>query len=111
MIDFIMNMSFILADATTECKTLLGSGDDPKSLYSLLQYAFLAIKFITPALVLVLCIMDFVRATAAQDEKVMKDAQLNCIKRIIAGVIIFFVPNLINILLELSNLAGTCGIE
>ena len=94
-----------------ECNYLLGSSNDPYSLYSLLQYAFTAIKLATPCIVFVLIIIDFTQATTAQDEKQMKLAYTKSLKRLIAGLAIFFTPTLLNIILNYAGLTGTCNIN
>ena len=100
--EFLMNNFYLLA---SDCNIL---GD---SFHSLLQDIFVMIKIAVPCLVFVLCIVDFSKAVIAQDEKTMKEAQNHAIKRIIIGVVIFFIPTLINILLDLAgNISGTCNI-
>ena len=49
--------------------------------------------------------VDFGKAVLAQDEQNMKKAQSTFMKRLIIGVIIFFVPTIINLLLHLANYA------
>lgn len=102
MIDFIINMSFILA---VKCE-LLGA-----ELTSLLKEIFTWIQYSIPVLTVVLCTVDISKAVISQEDSQMKKAQNTCIKRIIIGVAIFFVPTLLKILLDYGgNIVGTCGI-
>lgn len=74
----------------------------------LLEMIFKWIQIATPCIVLVLCIVDMAKAVIAQDDGAIKKAQGHAIKRIIIGVVIFFVPIILNILLDLAGLTGTC---
>lgn len=108
MFNIIFNNLDILGMFTsfTDCKSILG--DDLtkvlKEIYSIVQIAI-------PILVILLCTVDIVKAVAAQDEKDMQAAQARAIKRVIIGMAIFFVPLILDILLDLAGVAsGTCGI-
>ena len=77
----------------------------------LMNEAWTAILVAIPVLLVVLIILDFVKAVAASDEKQMKSAVSNAIKRIAIGVAIFFLPLLVNFILKLAGVAsGTCGV-
>lgn len=105
MMDFIVNNINILGFLTGDCSVL---GNE---LEEVLNDIFLWIQISVPCLVFVLCLVDMAKAVVAQDEKGMKEAQIHAIKRIIIGIVIFFVPIIINILLEIAGLAtGTCVI-
>lgn len=80
--------------------------------YKLIKQIFDVIKIIIPIIIIVLVSIDMVKAISAGDEKIMKKAQGDAIKRIIIGVIVFLVPTIVFALLELigSN-AGTCGLS
>lgn len=104
MIDFVVNNVNILADC--------GLFNGP--MYAVLSDIYIAILYAIPCLVFALCLVDIVKAVTAQDEQIMKKAQMTCIKRIIIGVVIFFVPILLNIILGYVTdypLGDTCGIE
>lgn len=102
MRNFIINNINILDDCS-----ILGT-----EFNNILQEIFTIIKIAVPILVIVLCSVDIARAVIAQDDKAVKEALSSSIKRIIIGVVVFFVPTLINVLLEFAgNISGTCGIE
>ena len=80
-------------------------------LYEIIQYCFLAIRISVPLLLIVLIIKDLVSAVSAGKEDDMKKAQSNAIKRIAIAIIIFFVPTIVNLVLDISGIASTtCGI-
>ncbi len=102
MRNFIINNINILDDCS-----ILGT-----EFNNILQEIFTIIKIAVPILVIVLCSVDVARAVIAQDDKAVKEALSSSIKRIIIGVVVFFVPTIINVLLEFAgNISGTCGIE
>ena len=65
-------------------------------------------RIIVPALVIVLGMIDLAKAVIASKEDEMKKAQATMIKRIIVGVVIFFVPIIIKAILQLAGLVGSC---
>ena len=82
-----------------------------KDFNDLLKDIFLWIEISVPCITLLLCTIDIAKATISQDEKGIKEAQARAIKRVIIGIIIFFVPTIINFLLKIVGiLSGTCGI-
>ena len=77
-----------------------------------LQYVWTAIRVVTPILLVVLITKDMVQAVMAGEEKQMKEAQSNAIKRIVIGIIIMFVPTIVNLILDLMGKGlDTCGIK
>jgi len=102
MMNFIIsNLSLLAGDCT-----LLGD-----ELTGILKDIFSWIMIAIPVLTVVLCTVDLSKAVIAQDDGAIKKAQSTCIKRILIGVAIFFVPLLLNILLSYGgNIIGTCGI-
>lgn len=107
MIDFIVNN----LNCLVECNYLLGDKNDPNSMFSLLQYLFTAIKIATPCIIIALITIDFVKGASQNSEKAVHEAFIKSIKRLIAGVALFFTPTIVNIVLELANLTGTCSIS
>lgn len=81
--------------------------------YEKLQYAFTAIKIATPILTVFLIMKDMIAAVTAGKEDAMKKAQKNSIVRLIVGIVIMFLPTLIDIIVtyvdKLSG--GSCGIK
>lgn len=104
MIDFLMNNLNVLL-ITGDC-SILGA-----EFNSILKEIFMWVQIAVPILVVVLCMVDMAQAVISQDEKGMKTAQGKAIKRVIIGIAIFFVPVLLEIVLDLAGIAtGVCGI-
>lgn len=69
------------------------------------------IKYIIPVAVMVLGILDFIKAIAAGKDDEMKKAQGNFIKRLIAAALIFIIPFIIEFVLDKMGFASNgCGI-
>ena len=69
------------------------------------------IKYIIPVAVMVLGILDFIKAIAAGKDDEMKKAQGNFIKRLIAAALIFIIPLIIEFVLDKMGFTSNgCGI-
>ena len=94
-----------------DCETLLG-----ENLIKKINSYLNIIKIVVPILLLVYGIMDFVKALFSSDDGEMKKAQQTFMKRLLIAVLIFLVPIVVNLLLNLANQVwstitpGTCGI-
>lgn len=66
-------------------------GDIPRALPIFISNIVKLIKILVPILLIILGMLDFVRAVISSDEKQMKEAQGRFIRRLIAGGFIFFV--------------------
>ena len=64
--------------------------------YNILKWA----KYIAPVLVIILTILDFIKALAAQSDDDMKKAQGKFIKRLIVAALLFLLPLIINFALK-----------
>lgn len=70
------------------------------------------LKFIVPIIIIGLTIVDFIKAVVSQDDKEVNKAGNKLIKRIIIGVVIFLVPTILELILNLAGIPyGTCGIK
>ena len=69
------------------------------------------VKYIIPVAVIVLGILDFIKAMSANKEDEMKKAQQRFIRRLIAAALIFIAPFIIEFVLDkLGFAANGCGI-
>lgn len=104
MIDFLINnLNNLLI--TGSC-SVLGT-----EFHDILKEVFGWIQIAIPCLVLVLCSIDFASAVISQEQKDMQAALNRVVKRVMIGVAIFFVPTLIEFMLDLAGIAsGVCGI-
>ncbi len=96
----------IIYNPKSACNDVLSA-----DLQEVLKDLYTALMIAVPILVTILCVVDILRAVVAQDDKDMGQAQARAIKRVIVGMATFFVPLLLDIILELAGFAsGTCGI-
>ncbi len=65
------------------------------------------VKILVPALLMIFGGFDFAQAVFAADENGIKKAQSKFIKRLIIAVVIFFIPGLLKIIMEI--LGGVWG--
>ena len=75
----------------------------PSKIMEYINEAMSIIRIAVPALLVGLIIFDFASALFASSEEKMRKAQGKVIKRIIIAIIIFFVPALINLVLNIVN--------
>ena len=69
------------------------------------------VKYIAPVLVILIGIVDFIRAVASAKEDEMKKAQGRFIKRLIAAALVFIVPLLLSFVFEkMGFVVEDCGI-
>ena len=64
------------------------------------------LKIFTPIILILLGMVDFLRATISSDEKQMKDASSRFVRRILAAVIIFFVIAIVQFVFRLVGEEG-----
>lgn len=78
----------------------------------LLKQVLGIIRFFVPVLILALSVVDFIKVAALQSTDEMKKVIQKLIKRLIIGVIIFLLPTVIEIVLDMAGIAyGTCDIR
>lgn len=92
MLDILLNNFNILA----EC------GPFNAEEFEIISFFYKAFLFGTPAIVILLCTVDIASAVIAQDDGAIKKAQNKAVKRLIAGVIVFFIPVFLNVVLGMS---------
>lgn len=87
------NPGFIYDSSEKKCVSC-GDGalkDIPMQLPMLIRNLIFALQLLVPVILVALGVYDFIRAVVANDEKVMKESQGRFMRRIIAGVVIFFI--------------------
>lgn len=114
MLNLIINNLNILETKTiadlfvsgSDCNALLG-----ESFMGVVNDIYLWIRIIVPIMVVLLTTLDMAKAVVAQKEDEMVVARTRTIKRIIIGLAIFFIPDILDIMLLAVGVAtGTCGI-
>ena len=79
----------------------------------LLQEIFNVVKYVGPFLLLVLSSIDFAKTIIQNDDESMQKAQKRLFTRIILVLLLFFIPDLVMVILGIFGLTDdpTCGIE
>lgn len=105
-------------DYTITCSDLFDSAsEDGESLSSLVNQVLSYVRIIVPILIILLGSLDFAKAVIASKEEDMKKAQATFVKRLAAGLVVFLVPTLVTIIMNLADIAWegqgytSCGVE
>jgi len=91
-----MNLFQILADSADFCTSAAGY-----RLFGFVGHLFRFLQIIIPVIIIIMGTIDLIKAVVAQKSDEMKKAQSILIKRLIIGVVIFFVPVIVNFLVNL----------
>jgi len=75
-----------------DMNTIFGDRNDPESLRYIINKVLGYVRIIVPMLIILLGTLDFAKAVLAGKEENMRKAQSTFIKRLIAGVAVFFIP-------------------
>ena len=102
-----------------KCDSILGTYTDKNGYKEntvgwLLQKVFNIFKIIAPLLVLGLTIFDFAKAVISQDQDSLKKAGNVFVKRLIIMVVLFFLPTILSLLLDIvgqNQEPGMCFIK
>lgn len=98
----------------SECESVLGDVNDEESVAWLLQKLLNYIKILGPTIAIVMGSIDFTKAILASDEEHMKKTQKSFVNRLIAAILLFFIPLLVSILLGFFGITtdnATCGLK
>ena len=76
-----------------------------------LQNVFNFVKIVVPLLIIGLSTYDFIKAVTSKDDKGLKKAFQILLKRLVYAIILFFLPVLINLILELVAVNSNVCIE
>ena len=101
-------------DADVDCSSYLGYVGTKGTPAYYLDFVFQIMKYIAIVLLFVLTVVDFAKATASNKDDAIKKALQTAVKRTIIAVIIFFLPILVNFILDLLGVVSTnptCGIK
>lgn len=66
-------------------------------------YVVIAIRIIVPLLIIIFGVIDLSKAVIASDDKAIRVAIGSLAKRLLLGILIFFVPTIVELLLDLVN--------
>lgn len=103
-------------DNKMECtgdEGILGDVNDEDSVAWLLQKILNYMKILGPTITIILGSIDFTKAIITSDEESMKKSQKKFINRLLSALALFFVPLLVQIMLDLFDITSnvTCGIK
>ena len=120
---FLFNMNYVYADIDKDivdsstmllieenCDSIFGDPNKDGDFANYLQQIFNVFKYLAPALVIVLSIVEFIKAAASDDKDALMKAGKKTGIRIALAISLFFIPGLINFLFEKLGWYGTCGI-
>lgn len=78
--------------------------------YQILQDALNVIRIVVPMLLIVLGSVDLGTAVVSEDKDSLKKATSRLIKRCLAAIVIFFIPLIVNVLINLVESSGGINI-
>ena len=90
-------------------ENLCSTNDGIQNAVRIIGYVVAIIKWVAPLIIIVLGMVDFGKAAISDDEKALSKATGALLRRIIAGVVIFFIPTLIIAVLNFVEITG--GLE
>lgn len=67
------------------------------TIWQIVGYILLIVKIVIPIILIILGMIDFSKAVISSDDKVIKDSAFTLLKRVVAAIIIFFIPTIINV--------------
>lgn len=76
------------------------------NIFRFIGYILLLVKILVPIIIIVLSMIEFFRAITAGEEKDMQGSLVSLAKKLIAGVIIFIIPTILNFLILLIEDIG-----
>ncbi len=93
--------------------SLLGNPSDPDSVAWLLQQILNYTRVIGPIIVVILSSIEFAKVIIQSDDEAMGKAQKKLINRLILVVALFFIPTLVELLLQVFGITSdpTCGLK
>ena len=101
-------------DLYEDFSTSSGTCSVSQKIWNFISNIFKWAKYFAPVLVIVLGIIDFIKAIASQSDDEMKKVQVRFIKRLIAAALLYIVPFLIEFALDAFNLVSDnpyCGLK
>lgn len=93
--------------------SLLGNPNDEDSVAWLLQQILNYLKVLGPMIVVIMSSVEFGKAIIQSDDETMAKAQKKLVYRLILAASLFFIPNLVTVLLTIFGITSDplCGLE
>ena len=105
---FIVNMNVSYAetdDGVKLCQGILG-----EDLTALLKDALRLMQIAGPILVIIMTIIDLIKATATGGKDDLSKVGKKTVKRLIYAVLLFLIPTILNWVFSIFGIYGVCGI-
>lgn len=97
------------SDPFDDCRAILGTED--YSLGWLIKKFLLYFKVLIPIVVLILSVVEFVKAIIINDEDTLKKAQKRLIIRLVIAIVLFLIPTIVDLLLDVFGFtASNCNL-
>ena len=109
IIMILFSYSIVFADAIDYGNLCSSYDDGIGKAARLLGYAIEVVKWVIPLIIIIFGMIDFGKAVLSSDDKAINKATSTLIRRIIAGVAIYFIPILLLAILNAVDI--TDGIE
>lgn len=71
--------------------------------WQIVGYALLIVKIIVPLIIIIIGIVNLVQAVTSNDEKAISKMTMSLIKRLVAGLVIFFIPIIVKTFFNLLD--------
>ena len=101
----VLSLIPMTVDASDEPK-VYGCGVIPDEIVVWLQNALNFTKYVAVVLLIILGVLDFIKASASGEADHMKKSGNKLMKRIIAVVVLFFLPVMVDLILGLIEIYG-----
>ena len=102
------NNNNVQYDQELECEGLLGDPvNDPDSVAWFIVKILNYLRLLGPLMVLVLSSLDFAKAILTSDDESLKKAQSNLITRLILAALLFVLPTLIEVILDIFGITSS----
>ena len=102
--------SDIIEYESLDCEGILGDPDNDQEPAYWIQFVLDIMKYIAIAALLVLSTIEFLKAIVSNDKDALKKAGRTTGLRFVYCIILFFLPILVNFIMSLLGVYGTCGI-
>ena len=90
-----------------ECKGILGNPDNEDSVAWFIVKILDYLKLLGPLMILVLSSLDFAKAILMSDDESLKKAQSSLITRLILAALLFVLPTLIEVVLDIFGFTSS----
>ena len=108
--NYINNFNNIYKEKDETCNSLLGSTTDEESVAWLLKKILTYLSILGPLAVIVLSGIEFTKAIIASDDDTMKKATNHLKTRLLMTALLFLIPTITVLLLDVFGIATDCGV-